>query len=104
MTYIAAEPCIDVLDLTCTEVCPVDCIYYEQGVDRQVYIHPEECIECGACEPVCPVEAIYEETALPERWRHFYEINVQWFQDKEAVRARINALRPPGTPPAAHVR
>ena len=27
MTHIIAEPCIGVKDLSCVDVCPVDCIY-----------------------------------------------------------------------------
>ena len=41
MTYVIAEPCIDVLDLSCVSVCPVDCIHYEEGVDRKLFIDPE---------------------------------------------------------------
>ncbi|GAA4540182.1 ferredoxin [Pseudonocardia xishanensis] len=55
MPYFIAGPCIDVMDKACTEVCPVDCIY--EGA-RKLYINPDECIDCGACEPACPVEAI----------------------------------------------
>ena len=64
MTYVIGEPCIDVLDRACVEECPVDCIY--EGA-RTLYIHPDECVDCGACEPVCPVEAIYYEDDLPAR-------------------------------------
>jgi NAD-dependent dihydropyrimidine dehydrogenase PreA subunit len=49
MAYVIAEPCIDVKDKACVEVCPVDCIY--EG-PTQLFIHPDECIDCGACEPV----------------------------------------------------
>jgi NAD-dependent dihydropyrimidine dehydrogenase PreA subunit len=59
MTYVVTEACLDVLDRTCLEDCPVDCIY--QG-DRKMYINPVECIDCGACEQACPVEA-----AIPAR-------------------------------------
>lgn len=55
MTYVIGQACVDVKDLGCVEVCPVDCIY--EGA-RTLYIHPSECIDCGACESVCPVEAI----------------------------------------------
>lgn len=55
MPFYIAAPCIDVMDRSCVEECPVDCIY--QG-DRKLYINPLECIDCGACEPACPVEAI----------------------------------------------
>ena len=65
MTYIIAEPCIDIKDLSCVDVCPVDCIH---EFDRMLIIDPEECIDCGACEPECPVEAIFPEDALPDKW------------------------------------
>jgi NAD-dependent dihydropyrimidine dehydrogenase PreA subunit len=63
MTYVIGGPCIDVMDKSCYEVCPVDCIY--EG-DRKLYINPEECIDCGACEPECPVEAISFADDLPD--------------------------------------
>lgn len=49
--------------MSCVEVCPVDCIYEYQGDDRatfpnQLFIDPEECINCGVCEPECPNSAI----------------------------------------------
>lgn len=78
MTYTIAEPCIDVKDKACVEECPVDCIY--EG-DRMLYIHPEECIDCGACEPVCPVEAIFYEDDVPDEWKEFKAINVDFFND-----------------------
>ena len=59
---VITEPCIDVKDKSCIEECPVDCIY--EG-DRMLYIHPDECVDCGACEPVCPVEAIFYEDDVP---------------------------------------
>ena len=59
MTYVIAEPCVDVKDKACIEECPVDCIY--EG-DRMLYIQPDECIDCGACEPVCPDAEIVKET------------------------------------------
>ncbi len=62
MAYIIAEPCINVKDKACVEVCPVDCIY--EG-ETMLYIHPDECIDCGACEPVCPVKAIFAEDETP---------------------------------------
>ena len=58
MAYVISEPCIDVMDQSCVAVCPVDCIHFEQGTDRMLFIDPDECIDCGACEPECPAEAI----------------------------------------------
>ena len=64
MTYVIAQPCVDLKDRACVDECPVDCIYEGK---RMLYIHPDECVDCGACEPVCPVEAIYYEDDTPER-------------------------------------
>jgi len=80
MTYVIAEPCVDVKDKSCVEVCPVDCIHGGDD-DPQLYINPEECIDCGACEPECPVEAIFEEDAVPDEWKKFTEINAKFFAD-----------------------
>ena len=76
MTYVITQSCIDVLDRTCIDECPVDCIY--EG-ERMLYIHPDECVDCGACEPVCPVEAIYAEDDLPADRKGFHRVNVEFF-------------------------
>ena len=78
MTYVIAEPCVDVKDKSCREECPVDCIY--DGT-RMLYIQPDECVDCGACEPVCPVEAIYYEDDLPSQWADYYKANVEFFKE-----------------------
>jgi NAD-dependent dihydropyrimidine dehydrogenase PreA subunit len=94
VTYVIAEPCVDTMELSCVAVCPVDCIHYDEGVDRMLYIDPNECIDCGACEPECSVAAIKAEDALPPEWEPYTEINALWFTDKEAARARLDALKP----------
>ena len=76
MTYVITDACIDELDKSCIEECPVDCIY--EG-DRMMYIHPDECVDCGACEPACPVISIYHEDDLPEDKKPFIEINAAMF-------------------------
>jgi ferredoxin len=89
MTYVIAEPCIDLKDKTCIDVCPVDCIY---EAERMLVIDPGECIDCGACEPECPVEAIYPEDALPETWLPFVSINAAWVSGgAEAVTAALQS-------------
>ena len=81
MTYIIAKPCIDVKDKACVEVCPVDCIHPIDGEDvNQLFIDPDECIDCGACEPECPVDAIWDEDDAPEDMQKFVEINANFFK------------------------
>ena len=91
MTYVIAEPCVDVLDRACVEECPVDCIY--EG-ERALYIHPDECVDCGACEPVCPVEAIFYEDDLPQQWTMFTTDNATFFND--ILPGRDSPLGSPG--------
>lgn len=63
MPYVISDACSESKDMSCTDVCPVDCIY--EG-DTRLYVQPSECIDCGACESVCPVEAIaYVDAAAP---------------------------------------
>jgi ferredoxin len=77
MTYVVTDSCIDVKDKKCAAECPVDCIYIG---DRMAYIHPDECIDCGACVSVCPVAAIYYEADLPETLRSSLQRQIDVFQ------------------------
>ena len=74
MAYIVAEPCIKCKFTDCVEQCPVDCFY--EGRDT-IVIHPDECIDCGACEPACPVSAIFVDYDLPEKWKDYTDYNKQ---------------------------
>jgi len=94
VAYVITEPCIGVMDRSCVDVCPVDCIHFEEGVDRMLYINPEECIDCGACEPACPVTAIFPEDAVPDNMEAYKAINAQWYEDADAARAEVNRLKP----------
>jgi NAD-dependent dihydropyrimidine dehydrogenase PreA subunit len=87
VTYVIAEPCIDVKDLSCVEVCPVDCIHptdHEPDFAdvRQLFIDPEECIDCDACVEVCPVDAIFADDQLPQEWEHYTKINADYYTNK----------------------
>jgi NAD-dependent dihydropyrimidine dehydrogenase PreA subunit len=82
MAFVIAEPCIGTKDTACVDACPVDCIHPRKNEDdfvtaTQLYIDPVECIDCGACVPVCPVSAIFALNDLPEKWKHYAEINAK---------------------------
>lgn len=84
MTYVITSPCVGVKDGACVDVCPVDCIHPskdEANYDQhdQLFINPDECIDCGACEPACPVSAIFEESAVPVKERPYIAINAKFF-------------------------
>ena len=88
MAYVIAEPCVGTKDKACVPACPVDCIY--EGT-KMLYIHPEECIDCGACEPECPVEAIFPEDALPDKWEPFVKINYAFPDGAAAIDPLVDA-------------
>ncbi|MCY4212383.1 MAG: ferredoxin family protein [Gammaproteobacteria bacterium] len=92
MTFVITNACIDVRDQSCIEVCPVDCIHFDEGHDRMCYVHPDECIDCAACESACPVGAIFADAQLPSEMAEFTAINAQWFEDKAAARQRVDGI------------
>ena len=98
MSYIIGSKCVVVCDTVCVDVCPVDCIHgpidiMGSGTEveelkkngelegKQLYINPDECIDCGACLPECPVEAIYEneEDAIEEDELEYVQKNYKFF-------------------------
>ena len=87
MAIVIAEPCIGTKDTACVDVCPADCIHPRRDAENfdsfpQLYVDPENCICCCACIPVCPVSAIYAEEDLPEKWKHYAQINADWYRPR----------------------
>ena len=84
MAYVIAEPCIGEKDNSCVEVCPVDCIHptpdepdYEAA--KQLFIDPDECIDCDACVEACPVDACFAEDQLPDEWTKYIQVNAEYY-------------------------
>ena len=81
MAFIITDPCIGTKDSACVDVCPVDCIHPRKDepefeASPMLFIHPEECIDCGACVPACPVTAIYDSPdATPANQKGLIEAN-----------------------------
>ena len=76
MPHVITSPCVSVKDQACTEVCPVECIY---DAGDQFLIHPDECIDCGACVPAWPVSAIFGEEDVPPGEEEFIVMNRAYF-------------------------
>ena len=72
MAFVITEPCVDCKYTDCVVVCPCECIY--QG-ENQLYIDPDDCIDCEACIPECPVEAIFSEANVPAKWTSYIDLN-----------------------------
>lgn len=92
MALVVCQPCHDCKYTDCVTVCPVDCFYEDA---QQLYIDPEECIDCMACIPECPVEAIFHETEVPSRWSDFIRLNAERSAALEQAGANITQKREP---------
>ena len=87
MAHVITEPCIGTKDTACVEVCPVDCIHPtkkegDHGVQQQLYIDPDTCIDCGLCVDECPVQAIFPQDDVPAEWKKYIQINADWYKKK----------------------
>lgn len=103
MAYIITRLCRDCVDTACVSVCPVDCIYEYTGEDRetfpnQLYIHPDECIDCGACEPECPWQAIFEEAAVPEVFQEDTPLNYKIMEHMDDFKVAEHIEKPKPSP------
>lgn len=88
MAFVVTEPCFGCKYTDCVTVCPCDC--FHEG-DAMVFIDPDACTECGACENECPTRAIFHEDNIPESWRGYIELN----REMAAVCPAITEKREP---------
>lgn len=90
MATVVCEPCFGCKFTDCVVVCPVDA--FREG-EQMLFIHPDVCIDCGACVPECPVSAIYYEGDVPEPWREYIALNAEMSpQCPEIIERRTPAL------------
>lgn len=87
MAYIITEACMREKDASCVSSCPVDCIHPRKDeaaykTAKMLYIDPEACISCGACESLCPVQAIFAAKAVPTQWTQYIQINADYYKKK----------------------
>jgi len=89
MAFVVAEPCIKCKYTDCVDVCPVDCFYEGENF---LVIHPDECIDCGACVPECPAEAIFDEDELPDAWTEYTELNARLAEEFKNITEKQDSL------------
>lgn len=78
MAYVITDSCTK--DELCVQACPVDCIHPKQdeagfAEATQLFVNPNDCIDCGACVPVCPTNSMFAVDELPADQAQFAEIN-----------------------------
>lgn len=89
VAYVINEPCIGTKDTSCVDVCPVDCIHPTSDEPdfadaKQLFIDPEECIDCDACIEACPVDAITPLEQVPPEWESYIELNAEYYRRQAA--------------------
>jgi NAD-dependent dihydropyrimidine dehydrogenase PreA subunit len=98
MPFVITDPCIGTKDSACVDVCPVDCIHprkdeAEFAEASMLYIHPDECIDCGACVPACPVAAIYDSPdSTPASQKNLIEANAVYRIGDPAAVAKAEGI------------
>ncbi len=74
MTYVVTQDCVDCKYTSCAAVCPVEA--FHEGPDT-LYIDPDTCIDCNACQYECPIDAIYPDYDVPEKHKEWIAINAK---------------------------
>lgn len=98
MPFVITDPCIGTKDTACVDVCPVDCIHPRKDepefeATAMLFIHPDECIDCGACVPACPVAAIYDSPdSTPGSQKGLIEANTIYRSGEPDAVAKANAI------------
>lgn len=81
MAYVITRLCRDCKDTSCVNACPVDCIVEHHppsgasDLPNQLFIDPDECIDCDRCIGECPWEAIFIDAEVPLALLHDIELN-----------------------------
>lgn len=101
MAYVVCEPCHDCKYTDCVVVCPAECFYHD---DMQLYIDPDDCLDCDACVPECPVEAIFPETGVPGQWSAFVQLNATRVVELKKTGAHITERCEPKLGPGCQGR
>jgi NAD-dependent dihydropyrimidine dehydrogenase PreA subunit len=83
MAYVITDACVK--DFVCVAECATSAIAPAvddpaSGTVAQVYINPDDCIDCGNCVSVCIHNAVFAESDLPADKVEFGEKNRAFFQ------------------------
>ncbi len=82
MAYVVTDACIK--DFVCVEECATSAIAPAEGDSvaatvSQVFINPDECIDCGNCSSICAQNSIFALEELPPDKAEFAEKNKAYF-------------------------
>ena len=106
MAFVITRRCRDCVDGACAEVCPTGCIVQHRPTNgpsdlpNQLFIDPDECIDCRLCEPECPWEAIFDEDSVPPEFHEDIALNAVTRERPQEFDVPVERLGRPVTPQA----
>jgi NAD-dependent dihydropyrimidine dehydrogenase PreA subunit len=83
MAYVITDACTK--DFICAAECATAAIAPATADDpaaagvSQLFINPDECIDCGNCADICAQHAIFPIDDLPADKAHFADLNKAYF-------------------------
>jgi NAD-dependent dihydropyrimidine dehydrogenase PreA subunit len=82
MAYVVTDACTK--DFVCVAECATSAIAPvaadpAAGTVAQVFINPDDCIDCGNCATVCAQGAVFSIDDLPAEKAHSAELNRAYF-------------------------
>lgn len=83
MAHVITDTCVK--DELCADQCPTDAIHPKKDEaafanESQMYINPDECLDCGACVSVCPTNSIFQADELPADKKDAAAKNAAFYQ------------------------
>jgi NAD-dependent dihydropyrimidine dehydrogenase PreA subunit len=83
MAHVITDTCTR--DNKCIDSCPSEAIHPLKDdpaweTVTQLYINPEECMDCGGCIPECPTNSIFAVEDLPADKQSAIEANANYFK------------------------
>ena len=92
MAYVVTGVCQDCKYTTCAVVCPVQA--FREG-PNMLFIDPDECIDCNACESECPISAIFADSELAGDEKKWIELNKMEAPKFPMIEEKRKALKGP---------
>ena len=82
MAHVIIDTCEK--DMLCIDSCPSNAIHPLKDEPQweettQLFIKPDECLDCGACVSTCPTNSIYPTEDLPAGKEEFAAKNAAYY-------------------------
>ena len=88
MAFVVTAACFGCKNTECVEVCPTES--FHEG-EQMLFIDPDSCIDCCACQSACPVGAIFPDSEVPADQFEFIQLNAEMSQVTPSITQKKSA-------------